>query len=224
MLVDEKFGIVMDEYIIGDIEFTCQELQRKNISCDVIVSRNVIEHIYKLEDYFSLMHKYQPKAILYNSTTANIKNPLSYIQHKYLHRKYTKLWIPEKAKYIQELFPEIDTATSLSLSAQMKTIGADEIRTYVEAFLKDGKLPPVPKDGTNVVDYRGLWGEHLLSYNQYRAMGPQYNFEFLAGFWDVHYKNIFKKIFGLTMDGLTKLFGKKGYWFASFIYVVAKPK
>jgi 2-polyprenyl-3-methyl-5-hydroxy-6-metoxy-1,4-benzoquinol methylase len=223
--VDEAFGIIMDEYIVGDVEYTCKELEKKNIVCDVIVSRNVIEHIYKMEDYFSLMHQYQPKAILYNSTTANHRNPMSYIQHKYLHAKYLKQWIPEKANYIRTMFPEIDEAQSTVLSTHLTTIGGDDdLRKFVGAYLKDGKLPIVPKDGTNLVDFRGIWGEHLITYDGYKKLGPQYNFEFLPGFWDIHYKKPLRKIFGVTLEFITKLLGKKGYWTSSFVYVVAKPK
>ena len=55
--VDKVLGHIMDEYIIGDTEDTCKQLAAKNIICDVIVSRNVVEHIYDLKDYFSVCLK-----------------------------------------------------------------------------------------------------------------------------------------------------------------------
>ena len=58
------------EYIVGDIDDTLSALNHKNIQCDIITSRNVIEHIYKLDDFYDAIAHAQPEAWIYSSTTA----------------------------------------------------------------------------------------------------------------------------------------------------------
>src|SRR5688572_24194551 len=50
--IAESVGISIDEYITGDIDETLQVLSNKGLECDIVVSRNVIEHIYKLTDFY----------------------------------------------------------------------------------------------------------------------------------------------------------------------------
>ena len=84
-LLAQAIHIDVDEYIVGNIEDTLKVLEEKKIVCDIITSRNVVEHIYKLDEYYKLIHQYQPKAIIYSSTTANFNNPAMNLQHVLLH-------------------------------------------------------------------------------------------------------------------------------------------
>jgi 2-polyprenyl-3-methyl-5-hydroxy-6-metoxy-1,4-benzoquinol methylase len=224
MAVDKALGIVMDEYIIGDTEATCKILQEKNIECDVIVSRNVIEHIYNLEEYFKIIFQYQPKAILYNSTTANWNNPAAHAQHIYLHYKAKPILIDKKIAKIKTHIPSIDDMSAKTLAYFLIQHGGVEFDEAVAKYKLDKIMPKHKGDYTNVCDETGNWREHLLPYKKYRALAPQYNLEFLPGFWDTHYKNPIKKYLGKTMNFISKVLGKKGVWSASFIYVVARPK
>src|SRR5688572_4704874 len=68
-------GVKIDHYVVGDIHQCMDELQSLNIKCDIIASRNVLEHIYKLEEFYKAIHTQQNQAIVYSSTTANNSNP-----------------------------------------------------------------------------------------------------------------------------------------------------
>ncbi|HTE28298.1 methyltransferase domain-containing protein, partial [Flavitalea sp.] len=88
LLIAKAIGVNIDEYIVGDIQDTLEILDKKNIQCDIITSRNVIEHIYKLDTFFNTVYSYQPGALIYSSTTANYHNPASHIKHILWHRKW----------------------------------------------------------------------------------------------------------------------------------------
>ena len=74
-LIANATGITVDHYIVGDIGECLSEIEQLNIHCDIIASRNVVEHIYKLDVFYSSIHSKQPRAIVFSSTTANKSNP-----------------------------------------------------------------------------------------------------------------------------------------------------
>ncbi len=222
--LDKVFGIIMDEYITGDTLATCKQLVAQDIQCDLIVSRNVVEHIYSLKDFFAIVHQYQPKAILYNSTTANWRNPAAHIQHRIIHKKSRPLIKANKMKIIKEALPSITDVDLDMLANNLMQYGGIEFTEAINNY-KLSKSIPVPKnDYTNVCDETGNWGEHLIPYKQYQAYAPQYNVNFKPGFWDVNYESVIKRILGKTLNLFTKLFGDNGVLFSSFFYVVAVPK
>jgi 2-polyprenyl-3-methyl-5-hydroxy-6-metoxy-1,4-benzoquinol methylase len=225
MAVDKALGYQMDEYIIGDTESACQQLKAKNIICDVIVSRNVLEHIYDLKIFFAQMHAYQPQAILYGSTTANWKNPAAHLQHLMMHYKAKPILVNKKIAIIKTIMPDLNDALAKKLATQLIQHGGAEFTNAVYQY-KTNNIMPAPKgDYTNVCDETGNWREHLLTYNQYRNLAPQYHLSFLPGFWDTHYKSIFKIYLGKTANIVTNILGKKhGVLSTSFIYIIAKPK
>jgi 2-polyprenyl-3-methyl-5-hydroxy-6-metoxy-1,4-benzoquinol methylase len=222
--VDKAIGIVMDEYIWGDTEETCKTLLAKNIECDVIVSRNVVEHIYDLKAFFNIIYCYQPKAILYNSTTANWNNPAAHLQHVMIHKKSAKIMVQKKLAIVQEKIPNITIENANALTKILLQYGGTEFNDAIQNYKTTKQLPTAKNDYTNVCDETGNWGEHLLPYKKYKNMAPQYNISFKPGFWDVDYKSAVKNLLGKTMNAITKILGKAGVVNASFIYVIAVPK
>jgi hypothetical protein len=222
--LDKVFGIIMDEYITGDTLQTCKILAEKNIECHLIVSRNVVEHIYSLKDFFAILHQYQPNAILYNSTTANWRNPAAHIQHVLIHKRARKLVMDKKQTILKTALPTATEKELQQLNSNLVQYGGQEFTDAINNYATH-KIMPLPKnDYTNICDETGNWGEHLLPYKTYKALAPQYNLQFKPGFWDVHYKNPLKTILGKILNAATKLLGDNGVLLSSFFYVVAIPK
>ncbi len=222
--VDAALGYPMDEYIIGDTEATLQQLKKDNIICDVIVSRNVLEHIYHLPTYYNLVQQHQPQAILYNSTTANYNNPLAHVQHIYLHYKAKPALIQRKIIAIHKVIPDLNKNTATKLATALIQYGSIDFDTALQTFVNKGTWPTNKKDYTNVCDETGNWREHLLSYKQHQQVASNYKVTFVPGFWDVDYKNPLLKTIGIIGNAITNMLGSKGYVAASFIYIIAKPK
>jgi 2-polyprenyl-3-methyl-5-hydroxy-6-metoxy-1,4-benzoquinol methylase len=219
--VDQALGIVMDHYIIGDVKATCKYLQEHQLLCDLILSRNVLEHIYKLDEFFSTIHTYQPQAILYNSTTANSANPLTQIQHYMIHKRALKMWTPEKAEWIQKQYPQINSSQAMLLAHKLKAVAVPDLNQYCETYLKEGKLGALPTEGSNVVNVDGLWAEHLISLDRYKKYAPQYEVIRKPGIWDVDYDSAGKRWVGKVMQVFTNIFGAHA---ASFIYIICHPR
>ena len=100
-LVAEAAGITIDHYLVGDIEDCLADIERLDLSCDLITSRNVIEHIYRLDLFYDAIHKKQPGALIYSSTTANKNNPASVVKHTLWHRRWEKVYKGKRLVAIQ---------------------------------------------------------------------------------------------------------------------------
>ncbi|MFM2387366.1 MAG: hypothetical protein RL660_2123 [Bacteroidota bacterium] len=222
--VDKALGITMHDYIIGDTEATCKQLLAKGYKINLVISRNVLEHIYSLPAFFALMHQYLPQAILYNSTTANYNNPLAHLQHIYLHKKVLTHAANTKVAFLAENYPQLSADKAALLAKQSPILNGEDLLAKAKLYLESGILPPKSTEGSNVCDATGNWREHLVPYSLYRQHATQYDLSFKGGIWDVHQSNIVMRIIGKLMQGITNALGKYGYVAASFVYIICIPK
>ncbi|RYG27497.1 MAG: hypothetical protein EOO01_41250 [Chitinophagaceae bacterium] len=164
-LIAKAIGVEIDEYIVGDIDDTLRILDQKNLQCDIITSRNVIEHIYKLDTFFEKIYHHQPKALVYSSTTANYHNPASHLKHILWHRKWEKHFLPIREKLIREKIDNINTAEVSKLAKATRGLALGDFDLAVEEYRKSGILPDPSVHGSNTVESTsGVWFEHLLPF------------------------------------------------------------
>lgn len=226
-LIAEAIGVNVDEYITGDIDSTLAELTAKKIECDIITSRNVIEHIYKLEDFYSAIARQQPNALVYSSTTANYNNPASRMKHWLWHKRWEKEYVKERLSFITGYAPELENSTAAQLASLTRGIAIPEIKTTVDRFKIEKKLPKPLFIGSNTCDpSNGVWAEHIIPFNEYRKLIDEnkFNIQFLPGFWDTHYNKGWKNLMGNILNSLIKLNRNVGIWIAPFIYVIAETR
>ncbi len=224
-LIAEAIGVNVDEYITGDIDTTLEELSVKNLQCDIITSRNVIEHIYKLEDFYGAIARKQPKALVYSSTTANYNNPGSRIKHTLWHKKWEKEYLKERKSFIAGYAPQLETSIVASLATLTRGMAIQEIKKTVDLYYTSQKLPKPLAIGSNTCDpSNGVWAEHIIPFNEYRKLIDERNYKihFLPGFWDTHYSKGWKNLMGKILNSVIKLNWNVGILVAPFIYVVAE--
>lgn len=227
--IAEAININIDEYIVGDIDDTLRLLNQKDILCDVITSRNVIEHVYKLDYFYQSIQTHQPQALIYSSTTANFYNPAAHIKHVLWHRKWEKVYHGERMTTIKTiaLLKEKDENQLRKIATKTRGLAANDLVNAVTTYAISNTLPNPRKHYTNTCQpLTGVWAEHLLTFEQYRKDIPVKNYSiiFLPGFWDTHYSKAWKNIFGKLMNMLIAGMGKAGILFAPFIYVIAQPR
>lgn len=223
-LIAEAIGVTVDEYITGDIDSTLSELAAKKIQCDIITSRNVIEHIYKLDYFYSAIAQQQPHALVYSSTTANYHNPASRIKHWLWHRKWEKEYWKERYAFIAGLAPDLSTKILSDMSSRTKGMAFPEIQTVVEEYIQTKKLPmPLPVGSNTCEPSNGVWAEHIIPFSEYRQLidSHYFNVQFKPGFWDTHYSKGWKNLMGKLLNKLIALNRTIGIGMAPFIYVVA---
>jgi 2-polyprenyl-3-methyl-5-hydroxy-6-metoxy-1,4-benzoquinol methylase len=225
--IAEALAIQIDEYILGDIEDTLKMLDQKNILCDIITSRNVIEHVYKLDNFYRSIYSHQPQALIYSSTTANIYNPGAHIKHVLWHRKWEKEYFLQRMEMIKSTGLVQNENEQRKLAQSTRGLAGADLSNAIKTYADSKTLPGPSRHYTNTCQpSNGVWAEHLLTFRQYRKdiRTEYYSISFLPGFWDTHYSKAWKNIIAELMNWLIRLFGKAGVFLAPFIYVVAKPK
>jgi 2-polyprenyl-3-methyl-5-hydroxy-6-metoxy-1,4-benzoquinol methylase len=226
-LIAKAVNIDIDVFIVGDIDDSLDQLLTMNISCDIITSRNVIEHIYKLDEFFAAVHKKQPEAIIVSSTTANKSNPASLIKHRMWHRKWEKVYRGKRLVMIERQSPGMTSEKMKMLARATRGMAMEELKNTIDQFRKTGKLPDPILHGTNTCDpSNGVWAEHLLNTDDYRHLINENNYKvsFAPGFWDTHYDKKYKNFTGRLFNRIIKKQGKRSMQVAPFIYVIAIPR
>lgn len=228
-IVAKHLNIPIDHFITGDHRTCLHYLKQHNVICDIIISRNVVEHIYDLNDFYGCMMQDQPNAILYFSTTANIYNPMMYLYHINHHRDYEKHKSkPDRIKYIQERCNSLSQENLDKLVSATRGLAIHDLDVAIAAFENNGVLPNPSKFKTNTCDpYSGIWYENLINKSDYKQIieSKGYKMYYQGAFWDTHYSNTLKNMVTKGLNIITKSLGKKhGIYVAPFVYIIAVPK
>lgn len=226
-LIANALNIHIDYYIVGDIDACLHYLDEAGIVCDIITSRNVLEHIYKLDQFYSAIQAKQPSAIVYSSTTANNCNPAAVIKHMLWHRKWEKVYRGKRLKMIEQMAPGMLPFRKNKLAKATRGLAGKDLADTVEQFRQNGKLPNIRRVRSNTCDPdNGVWAENLLRLQQYRELIDENKFRisFVPGFWDTHYKSRYKNRVSSILNKMISRGGKTAMMLAPFIYVIATPK
>jgi 2-polyprenyl-3-methyl-5-hydroxy-6-metoxy-1,4-benzoquinol methylase len=224
--VCKQAGISITDYITGDINAVANFAASKNMRYDMVVSRNVIEHIYSLPEFYSIIFKHNPKAVVYSTTTANYHNPVMRLYHIYIHKKVEKQYYKkqrlEEIKKLQPLLPA-DKLTRLTELTRGKA--QQDFIDVVSNFTNKKTVPEDKSLRSNVCDcVNGVWSEHLLTKNEYANIIHAAGFKMLytAGYWDKYYSSGIKNLMSGIFNKIIDLLGKqKGIILSPFVNVVA---
>lgn len=226
-LIAKAIGISIDLYVVGGIDECLNELEKQNIHCDIITSRNVVEHIYKLDEFYGAIHQKQPQALVYSSTTANKSNPASLVKHVLWHRKWEKVFRGKRASIIEREQPVINASDKQRLARATRGLGGEDLKKAIREFDKTKVLPDPSVYRSNTCDpANGVWAEHLLTKEEYRHLINEkfYEVTFEAGFWDTHYTRPYKNQAAKLLNRVIARQGNLAMKLAPFIYVIARPR
>jgi hypothetical protein len=226
-LIAKAIDVNIDMYVVGDIEDCLAELDKRNIRCDIITSRNVVEHIYKLDEFYSAIHAKQPNALVYSSTTANKSNPASVVKHVMWHSKWEKVFRGKRATLIERELPRIGVIEKQNLARATRGLGGEDLQLAIHEYQKSKTLPDPAMHRSNTCDpANGVWAEHLLTQEEYRYLIDEehYDVSFEAGFWDTHYSKSYKNKAAKVLNRIIARKGKLAMKLAPFIYVIAQPR
>lgn len=170
-------GIGPDVVLTGDSDELRRWCTDSGVRPDALVGTDVIEHIYRLEDFFADVYAVNPAMPMVFTTASNPFNP---IIRKRLHKI---MLIAEEGddknegfrrmrqRGIQEAFPTMskDSAFVWGMLTQGLTI-----EDSIEMVRTKGRPPK--NDGYNTCDpYTGNWTERILPISEYRSLIAPYN-------------------------------------------------
>ncbi len=224
-LICSTLGIPVTEYIVGDISAVLQYATDNHFTYDIIASRNVIEHIYSLPDFFGSIHRHNADCIIYSTTTASYHNPAMHLIHILHHKKIEKNhYRAQREAFIKKKYNNFSDEQLNTLVQLTRGMWKNDIDKAIDNFLQNNAIKPDRYLYTNTCDLEtGVWAEHLLSKKAYKEILATAGFkmEYSGGFWDTHYSSVFKNIFTQFFNKMIRIAGKKGYVLSTFINVVA---
>ncbi len=205
--------IKIDAYVAGDVENVTADAAANNIQYDIAASRNVIEHIYNLDVFYSLLQQHNQKIVIYSSTTANYHNPAMRLYHIYIHKKAERtIYKPQRINEIKKLQPSLPEEQIKMLAAITRGKAKQDFIDAIKNF-NPQTIPAVNKTlRTNTCDcVNGIWIEHLLTKQEHAALANNagFQFKYSAGFWDTHYKNSVFNLLAYLFNKIITLLGEK---------------
>ena len=188
-VISTALGLKPDEIICGSIDELAKNHKNR---IDLIVTRDVVEHIYNPELFFKQSIENFKGAILVHNTSANIYN----IFKKKYFKKIQQLdewegnskqfkpgdsvesFYKMRLDFISKNFPNLYTSRREVLAAITRGKIFSDIKKDVENYLLTEKLPPIPTHPTNTCDpSNGNWTEHLLSFDNYESFVKEFNYK-----------------------------------------------
>jgi 2-polyprenyl-3-methyl-5-hydroxy-6-metoxy-1,4-benzoquinol methylase len=233
--IGRALDLEADYYLHGDEE-AIKVYFRQLDGPDVIISRNVIEHVYRPE---SLVHTIaglhsHPMQIFF-ATTANKHNPAVNLYTRRLHHRVEKQgfhsrWdkgsdarkpmLEIRSAMIGDMAPELDEHVIKELAIHTRGLIRPAIQMAVEEYRSHGKLPPMLSDPSNTCDPEtGNWAERLTSISEYRDIFEENEFQFhcIPGFYDTHYTSALANLLATCLNPCIRLLGSKGVKLSPFI-------
>ena len=227
-IICDKLGIFITGFISGDIDAVIDHGKRNNVYFDIVASRNVVEHIYNLRAFYSKFCQSGVTGICYATTTANYHNIAMRLKHHWYHNKVEKAtYKKQREDYIKELVPGINPKDLQQLIKYTKGRAFADFTNTIDLYYSKRSIPAVEFLGTNTCDCRtGVWAEHLITRKDYFDIiqNAGLTAEYTAGFWDTNYKYTVVNLLTGFLNRVIKLSGKKGYWLAPFVNIVAIKK
>lgn len=221
----KKIGTGIAGFITGDIDAVIEYGKANNAQFDIVASRNVVEHIYSLRDFYKKIYQSALTTICYSTTTANYHNIAMRLKHFDVHRKVEKAQFKsQREARIKELQPGISANDLQHLVEITRGRAFEDFTIAIDLYMNRQAIPPVEFLGTNTCDYKtGVWAENLLTRENYKTIIEDAGFssDYTPGFWDTHYKYGLLNFITACFNRIIKIMGVKGYWLSPFVSVVA---
>jgi len=236
-------GVVPDHYITGGINEIVKYREKKDLSVDIIISNNVLEHIYGLETNFEMLRQISDgNLIAVMSTSANDANPKIRKDHFNFHHQVeyegreaiwgyrsadsTQAYLEMRKDMIREYSSDLpdDIVDKLAVLTRGKRI--DHIHQDVETYIKRNIFPVGIDHPTNTCDpVNGNWQERLLTAQQYldRYRNAGYKASVLPGYYR-GVNNIVKETICAIANAVISISGPRGLHLSPYVAFIAEKK
>ncbi len=238
--IGDALGNTAEHYVNGDLPAVESYLKDHSLKCDLLVSNNVIEHIYDPENFLAGLARlpFDQSLNVFLTTDANFFNPLKHlyimrfqleIERKDRQEKWGAKPIDCRNSYFKERYKIIQGhAESLKqrlssteirrLSAATRGKTKPDIEKAADEYWRTKRFPQPLRHPTNTCDpYTGNWTEHLVNPYDFIRMLESKGFKTeLAKGYCGRYPGAFKQLIGDILNIFIFSLGKFGICFAPF--------
>lgn len=224
-------GLPAHHYVCGDIGNLVKFTQELPISCDAIVSYDVLEHIYDLTQYFLQVRLITRDILtLVMGTGANTHNP--WIRRaetrKHLDSEYKDLpkkwgegmrdtqhsYLSVRADIIRAHAPDLKEEYVAQLARSTRGLVKPMIERCVDEFRRTGRIAYLPDHPTNTCcPHTGYWVERLTEASAYVRMLEQAGFRVRVSGGYYSDKSIVRRLVNRTIETL----GRRSLFIAPYI-------
>ena len=202
-VIGKGVGIPADYYNCGDIDDLIDFLSANNLDCDVLVSYDVLEHIYDIESYLRKLKFLSKRSLrLVMCSGANQYNP--YIKHSIVklqnkleyhgrigeivtrENDCRKSFYESRIDIIRNNSPQLDNKTLALLAQRTRGMRVDDILNVISNHKTYNAIPVGIEHQSNTCDpYSGNWEEHLMDpYNLKSILKAEgFQVKLLSGLW-----------------------------------------
>ena len=237
-VISTALGLKPDDIILGSIE----ELAKKySHQVHMIVSRDVIEHIYDPQQFFKQSIENFNEVILVHNTSANIYNIFKKNYFKKIHKMDETTGNPDqfkpgdsveshyslRYKFIHSNFSKLPEKFIEQLARLTRGKNYHDIYSDVKTFIESGKMPQPLPHPTNTCDpATGNWTEHLLTFEQYESFLIKYSYktEWHFALYDEWRNTDIKKIVLKILNGFIKNLGGLARFVSPAVIMVSAPE
>jgi hypothetical protein len=238
--LSECLGLKIDDYICGDIDYLVSYVNSKSIKVSAIVSYDVIEHIYDINEFLKKSTYISNRAFrIIHASSANNKNPF-YVrdikkeQWNYEHRERNKVWgwkerdsltsyLDMRKNIISNFAPKLQQEEIDRLASLTRGLKKEDIEIYVNKYVNNEKIEYKMDHTTNTCDpMTGNWAEHLMDAEWLAAILTKEGFdvEILPGYWCYRNNNL-KGFISKIFDALIYLFKGETLYIAPYFIIYA---
>ncbi|WP_290711006.1 class I SAM-dependent methyltransferase [Flavihumibacter sp. CACIAM 22H1] len=230
-------NLELDGYLQGDVS----ALEKINQPMDVLLSTDVIEHIYDLDTCMQEMRRLQPGMLAIFTTASNPFNKLKVRQLRQLQHRdefinsadpleegknaYKMPYFKRRAQLLAENYAVLSEEEIELLATRSRGLRKDDMFKLTAHYLQGGNLPlqAVAKHNTCDPD-TGNWTERILPMNAYKELADKAGYSFYAscGFYNQN-GNVVLSWIKRTANYFIKHFPFAGKFMAPYLVLVFKP-
>ncbi|MBK7523804.1 MAG: hypothetical protein IPI53_06485 [Saprospiraceae bacterium] len=240
-ILSNALGLKPDHIVCGDVDDLVSYLQEKSISINVIVSYDVLEHIYDVDSHFKNLGRLSGSVfrIVYASG-ANIENPF-YVrsvtkqQIKAEYETREKIWGHKERDSLLAFFeirkqiisayaPDLNPETVDYLAHCTRGLIQADIEKCIEEFRSTGNITYRIDHPTNTCDpYTGNWCEHLMDLEQLKGMVSNSGFsaQIITGRYPAG-GSFLLRLVKLLLNVILQIMGRRGMFVAPYYVLLAE--
>jgi 2-polyprenyl-3-methyl-5-hydroxy-6-metoxy-1,4-benzoquinol methylase len=240
--IAKELACEANHYVEGDIEDLKDFINSHGIDCDLLISNDVIEHIYDVENFIKKMSELSDG--FFNAVMASDANGYNPLRRRYLMKRQNqkeyksreKSWGHKerdsleafcniREKIIRTAAPSLSSNIVHELTMATRGMNEYDIIKSTNEYLDFGKMPKLPGHPTNTCDPRtGNWEEHLMtkSFLERSFTSVGFEFKFVNGYYGAVSSNILKKYLGAVLNFLIVFFRSWGIVFSPYYVICVK--
>jgi SAM-dependent methyltransferase len=233
--IADSLQLVADSYVCGDVDELLNFLLKERIHCDVVMSYDVLEHIYNVESFLQkLITSLNGPSTILMASAANNRNPIIRKNLAKMHSRYEYKERPKepghkgrdtlrafytvRKEMIENYAPEMSKKEVEVLAKNTRGKAREDILACVDEYERRKSLPARPTHPTNTCDpYTGNWQEQLLEFDWLKGVLKRQGVtaKILPGYYGINSHPI-KNLLGLGLNLFISKYPKIGLGVAPF--------